>query len=70
MGNHRIYELLNAGEVICNIGQVTKEDRRLLDRLVRSGIADKWRGHWFPIAGASHGIGTLKTCWALKVVSP
>jgi hypothetical protein len=70
MGNHRIYEVLRAGEVICNVGHVTKEDRRLLDRLVRAGTAVKWRGYWFPVAGASHGIGPLKTCWSLKQASP
>jgi hypothetical protein len=66
MGKSRIYEALNAGEVICDIGQVTPADRRLLDRLVRRKAAVKWRGYWFPIAGASHGIGPLKTCWALQ----
>jgi hypothetical protein len=70
MGKSRIYEMLKVGEVICNIGQVTNEDRRLLDRLVKQGIAAKWRGYWFPVAGASHGIGPLKTCWGLKAVSP
>ena len=70
MGKSRIYEALKAGEVICNTGQVTKTDRALLDRLVRHGHAVKWRGHWFPIVGASHGIGPLKTCWAIQRSSP
>lgn len=55
-----------AGEVICDIGQVTIQDRRHFDRLVREGDAVKWRGHWFPVAGASYGIGPLKTCWAIQ----
>jgi len=63
--SHTISSLM-AGEVICDIGQVTKDDRRLLDRLVRKGDAVKWRGYWFPVAGASFGIGPLKMCWALK----
>jgi hypothetical protein len=66
MGNYRIYEVLKGAEVICDIGQVTKDDRRLLNRLVRAGTAVKWRGYWFPVAGASYGIGPIKTCWALK----
>jgi hypothetical protein len=66
MGKYHIYEVLKSGEVICDIGQVTIDDRRLLGRLVNKGVAVQWRGHWFPVSGASLGIGPLKTCWALK----
>jgi hypothetical protein len=58
-----ILKALRAGEVICNIGQITKKDRYLLDRLVRDGTVTNWRGHWASVAGASYGIGPLKTCW-------
>jgi hypothetical protein len=61
-----VRESFLAGEVICDIGQVTMQDRRAMDRFVRDGSAIKWRGHWFPIAGASFGIGPLKTCWAIQ----
>lgn len=52
-----------AGHVVVNIGQVTPEDRKALDREVRAGRLCRWRGRWFPTAGAPWGIGPLKTCW-------
>jgi hypothetical protein len=55
---------VKAGEVVCQIGQVSQEERRALDRATRSGEIVKWRGYWHPVAGASWGIGPLKTCWA------
>lgn len=54
-----------AGEVIVNIGQVDAETQRALDKLVRAGTLAKWRGHWYPTAGANFGIGPLKSCWGL-----
>lgn len=54
-----------AGEVICNIGQVDKPTARALDKMWRAGTLLKWRGFWYPVAGASYGIGPLKTCWGL-----
>ncbi len=59
-------ETLNAGKVVVDIGHVTKEERRELDKLVRKGVALKWRGRWYSVPGAQFGIGPLKTCWALK----
>jgi hypothetical protein len=50
-------------KVIPMIGQVSDLQRRALDKAVRAGIIAKWRGYWFPIAGASWGIGPLKTCY-------
>lgn len=54
-----------AGEVICNIGQVDDTTKRALDKMWRAGTLLKWRGYWYPIAGAAYGIGPLKTCWGL-----
>jgi hypothetical protein len=53
------------GEIICNIGQIDKPTARALDKLVRGGKLAKWRGHWYPIAGANFGMGPLKTCWGI-----
>jgi hypothetical protein len=55
-----------SGDVICDIGQLNSADRAQLDKLVRKGIAKKWRGFWYPVPGATaYGFGPLKTCWAL-----
>ncbi len=52
-----------AGEVICNIGQIGDFSRNVLNRAVKAGQLVKWRGYWFPVAGAAWGIGPAKTCW-------
>lgn len=54
-----------AGEIVIDIGQLTAGDVRELNRAVRRDRLVKWRGHWWPKAGASHGIGPLKTCWSV-----
>ncbi len=54
-----------AGKVICNIGQVSAEAARKLDAMVKRGELAKWRGYWYPNAGANFGIGPLKSCWGL-----
>lgn len=54
-----------AGDVIVDIGQVEKPTRRELDKLARLGVLLKWRGKWFPVAGAAFGLGPDKTCWGL-----
>lgn len=54
-----------AGDVICNIGQVDEPTKRALDKLVRVGTLLKWRGYWYPVAGACYGIGPPKSCWGL-----
>jgi len=56
------------GEVICNIGQIAPETELKLNKLVRIGGLAKWRGYWFPTAGAPWGIGPLKTCWGLPAI--
>lgn len=58
-------EIARKGEVIVNIGQIDKPTARALDKLVRAGELLKWRGKWYPVAGASFGIGPDKTCWGL-----
>ena len=57
-----------AGEVIVAIGQIDRDARRELDREVRAGHLERWRGYWAPVAGASMGLGPLKTCWGLPSV--
>ncbi len=57
-----------AGEVVVNIGQIDDATKRAFDREVRAGRLTKWRGHWHPVAGASFGIGPLKTCYGLPEV--
>jgi hypothetical protein len=54
-----------AGDVIVDIGQVEKATRRALEKLVRAGTLLQWRGKWYPLAGASWGLGPDKTCWGL-----
>ena len=60
-----IFDSFWSGDVVCNIGQVTPSDRLALERHVRDGTAIKWRGHWYPVAGAAFGLGQLKTCYGL-----
>jgi len=53
-----------AGEdVVANIGQVTGLWKQMLEREVRAGRLTKWRGKWFPHAGAPFGLGPDKTCY-------
>lgn len=56
---------IGAGEVLVNIGQIGTDVQRALDRAVKQGSVRKWRGYWFPVAGAHFGIGPLKSCYAL-----
>jgi len=53
-----------AGEdVVANIGQVHGLWKQMLEREVRAGRLAKWRGKWFPQAGAPFGLGPDKTCY-------
>lgn len=54
-----------SGEVVVNIGQVNKPTARALDNLVKAGTLLKWRGKWYPVAGAAWGLGPDKMCWGL-----
>ena len=49
--------------VIPDIGQIDHQSKLALNRMVRAGEIAKWRGRWFPEAGARWGIGPLKTCY-------
>lgn len=57
------------GEVVVDIGHLGKLDVTVLDRAVRAGKLAKWRGKWFPNAGAPWGIGPDKTCWSTPEVA-
>ncbi|HEX5321470.1 MAG TPA: hypothetical protein VFW46_20090 [Stellaceae bacterium] len=59
----RLAALLAGEKVEANIGQVRGAWKRALEKEVRAGRLAKWRGFWFPTAGAPHGIGPLKTCY-------
>lgn len=65
MSTQRIIDEALSGEVVVNIGQVDKPTARALDKMVRAGTLRKWRGKWFPVSGASWGLGPDKTCWGL-----
>lgn len=50
------------GGVVVNIGQINPAMKAAMDRAVRAGKLAEWRGKWFPLAGASFGMGPDKTC--------
>jgi hypothetical protein len=56
-------DVLSGDDVIADIGQVKGVWKKTLDREIKAGRIVKWRGYWFPIAGAQFGIGPLKTCY-------
>lgn len=56
-------DVLAGREVIANCGQVRGVWKRTLEREIRKGRLVKWRGRWFPIAGAPFGLGPLKVCY-------
>lgn len=60
-----IIDALLGGEVVCNIGQINPATQRVIDKMIRRGEVVKWRGYWYPVAGASFGIGPLKSCYGL-----
>ena len=49
--------------VIPDIGQIDHQSKLALNRMVRAGTIAKWRGYWYPEAGAPYGMGSLKTCY-------
>lgn len=57
------------GQVVVSIGQITPVMKAVMDRAVRAGKLAKWRGKWFPVAGASLGLGPDKTCWSTPEVA-
>ena len=54
-----------SGEIVADIGQITLEEKRELRRLIRAGTVQKWRGAWYPVTGAPHGMLPFKTCYGL-----
>lgn len=56
-------DVLAGDDIIADTGQVNGVWKKALEREVRAGRITKWRGYWFPIAGAQVGIGPLKTCY-------
>ncbi len=56
-------DVLAGNDVVPDIGQVKGAWKRALEREVRAGRLAKWRGKWFPTAGAPWGIGLDKTCY-------
>jgi len=56
------------GEVVVNLGHLDEATKSKLDKMAKDGRISKWRGYWFPIAGAPTGIGPLKTCYAIPPV--
>jgi len=56
-------DVLAGRDVVPNIGQVKGAWKAALEHEVRAGRLTKWRGHWYPVAGAPWGLGPLKTCY-------
>lgn len=56
-------EVLAGRDVIPNIGQVKGVWKRQLEKEVKAGRLAKWKGKWYPVAGASWGLGPDKTCY-------
>ena len=50
-----------SGSPVWSIGQIDKETKRQLDKLVKIGALLKGRGHW-------QGISSAKTVWFLPTV--
>jgi hypothetical protein len=55
--------VLSGADVVADIGQVKGLWKRTLEKEVRAGRLVKWRGKWFPMAGAPFGLGPDKTCY-------
>ncbi len=50
-------------DYVANIGQLSRDDVRALDKAVKAGMLVKYRGYWnngSPVAG----YGPLKTIWS------
>lgn len=56
-------DVLAGRDVIPNIGQVKGVWKRQLEKEVKAGRLAKWKGKWYPVAGASWGLGPDKTCY-------
>lgn len=56
---------ITKGGVVVDIGSIEPRAKKALDRFAKRGDIAKWRGKWFPVAGADFGIGPDKTCYGL-----
>ena len=56
-------DLLSGDRVLPYVGQVNGALKTALAREVKAGRLVTWKGYWHPVAGASRGIGPLKTCF-------
>lgn len=74
MTNHQMQNVwvdeIKAGKIVCNIGQLSKADLRAIERCIRAGIIQKFKGHFWPVSGAPVGIGPLKTCYRKAETAP
>lgn len=61
-------DVLAGREVVADIGQVKGAWKAQLQHEVRAGRLVTWKGKWFPVAGAPHGIGPDKTCYGTPEV--
>lgn len=62
-------DVLAGRDVVANIGQVKGAWKAALEKEVRAGRLAKWKGRWFPTAGAPWGIGPLKDCYGLPSIA-
>lgn len=62
-------DVLAGRDVVPNIGQVKGAWKAALEKEVRAGRLTKWKGHWYPVAGAPWGMGPLKTCYGLPEIA-
>lgn len=51
---------------LADTGQVSVEARKWLDREVKAGRLERYKGFWNTLSPL-HGIGPLKTCWRVSV---
>lgn len=61
--NETIEQIINEQGALVDIGQISPELKRSLERRVRSGELFKYRGHWDTLS-PDWGMGPLKTIYA------
>lgn len=58
-----IEAILNEDGAVVQIGQISPQDARMLDKLAKQGVLFKYRGHWDTMS-PKFGMGPLKSIWA------
>lgn len=58
-------DVLSGRDVVPDIGQVRGVWKRQLEKEVKAGRLAKWKGKWYPVAGATFGLGPDKTCYGV-----